>query len=259
MLTVNSASIEANTIKSLFAIMKDKFRNFPKNYLVFDVETTGTVCGKDLITDIGHTLVTDGEVTDKNSVLLDWTRHERVDQSWLQERMLQTKRFVEITKDGRKSGKTYHGSYELLRNEGVPPEDALKAYRDMFESTRRDGLFFVAHNGISFDCPLLENHFVQYLDQPWEFADGEVFDSGMVCKATQIAMTVWHGESVREFSRRVAAHRMKGVFWNLENFAVQKYKLQEKYNLDASQAHTALHDSYVTHLLFKELTAQVAA
>jgi DNA polymerase III epsilon subunit-like protein len=240
------------TVKRLFALMEGRFRNFPNDYLVLDTETTGVVFGDDLIWQIGHCFVRNSLPVDRGNVLLDWTRHPRVQQNWLRQRIEATRRHVEYDKDGRPTGKKFHITYERMRDEGVSPEPILQEYLAWFEELHEDQVFFVAHNGYHFDAEMLTSHFWRFLGKRWGFDDGELMDTGMVLKAAQSSLVPWTGETLQDFSRRAYSQRLRGVRWALDQYAVPKFGLDKKYGLDMSQAHDAGFDAYVTHLLFQE-------
>lgn len=238
------------TVNTLFGLMRARFKDFPNNYLVFDVETTGVKFGEDLVAQLGYVLVRDRRPVDQGQVYLDWTREPAVDQAWLKKRVESTRRHVE-TKDGRPTGRTYKVSYEDMRR-GMKPADALQRYFDLFLANRADGGFFVAHNGYHFDAKWIEEHFSTFIGERFRFDDFELFDTGMIEKGAQAAMCPWVGESVRDYSLRVSRIWLKGVFWSLDGFCVPKYKLDEKMNTKTADAHDAAVDCLLTHALFEE-------
>jgi DNA polymerase III epsilon subunit-like protein len=240
-----------STVNKLFDLMRPRFKGFPDNYLVFDVETTGFHQGVDLIAQLGYVEVYGRRPVDRGSVFLDWTRHPEVDQDWLKERIEKTRGHVEESKDGQPTGKVYQVSYEKLQA-GMEPSEALRRYQNLFLHARQNGHFFVAHNGYHFDGRFIEEHFSTFLAGDFKFGDYELYDSGMVEKGAQAGMGPWEGESVRDFSMRVAKTWLKGVKWSLDNHCVPKYNLGEKMEISQSQAHDASTDCLLTHALFEE-------
>jgi DNA polymerase III epsilon subunit-like protein len=242
----------AAVVRGYLAAMQGRFRSFPRDYLVFDLETTGIDLKEDLILQIGHCLVLGGEPVDTADFVLDWTARPGIDAGWLGKRIERTREFVEYDKDGRPSGRHYRFSPERLRQEGSDPLAILRFYHDWLQELRGERLFLVAHNGYHFDCCLLERHFHQFLASPFVFGDWEVFDTGMVVKAMQMNLPFWRGETPRSFSRRAYGQRLRGVRWALDTFCVPHFNLDKKHNLQAGDAHEAAWDVHVTHLLFQE-------
>lgn len=227
------------------------FKNFPNDYLVIDTETTGVQTGTDLIAQVGHCLVIDRKEVDRGHYMLDWTRHPQIEQPWLQERLRETKSHVEF-KNGQPTGKTYHISYERMRDEGAEPEPVLRQYAEFFREIRANGQFFVAHNGYHFDAKFLEEHFRTFIRDDFEFADDELVDTGMIEKGSTASMLPWTGDSLRSWSLRLYNQRLRGIKWNLDQHCIPKYNIDKKYGLKMSEAHDAGYDSYITHLLFEE-------
>jgi DNA polymerase III epsilon subunit-like protein len=250
-----------NTTNYIFDLMrKDNFRNFPNDYLVIDVETTGVEFHKgtpnytgDLITQLGSCVVRDGIAVKQSAVTLNWPLLSCISTESLRERMLQTKRNVEF-KDGVPTGKTYHLSVEKLAT-GVNPIEGLREFRELLSFNRERGCFLVAHNGWKFDVRMLEDHLGYWLkadNQPFTFKNNELVDTGMIVKGAQTNLTPYTTEPVRTWSNRVANARLKGIYWSLDNYCIPTYRLEERHYLDKSEAHDAGYDCYITHLLFEE-------
>jgi len=239
------------TMNRLFDFIgKDRFRSFPHDYLVLDIETTGLCPETDLIWQVGHCLVTGSKPVDRGGALLDWTRHKKIDQGWLKQRLIDTKQQVEF-RDGRPTGKTYHINYQKMRAEGVDPEPVLASYLKWLREAHEDKLFFVAHNGYNFDAVRLAGHFKRFLKEDWAFDDWELFDTGMVEKASQAMMYPRSDDTMRSFSEYVGSARLRGVRWALDVWCVPRYGLAEKHGLDMNAAHDAGFDCYLCHLLFE--------
>lgn len=226
------------------------FDAFPDNYAVFDVETSGVDKSLDLVCQLGYCLVVDGKEQERICWDLDWSDPALVDQRWLRDKLLYTKEQVEM-KDGTPTGKTYHVSYERMR-EGVPPVEALREFLDLLIHMREEGFVFVAHNGVNFDAPILANHFKRWLGEDFAFGPNEIWDTGMIEKAIQLNMVPEPGDTFRSFAGRVGGVRAKGVYWALDRHCVPKYDLAKRFGLDMDMAHDAGFDCYVTHLLFED-------
>jgi DNA polymerase III epsilon subunit-like protein len=245
------------TMNQMFKLMKGRFRSFD-DYLVIDTETTGVNFEHDLIWQVGHCLVKGRQPVNRGGALLDWARHPLIDQGWLKQRLLDTKRMVEFDRDGKPTGKTYHISYERMADEGVEPEPVLSEYLKWLRQGHEEKMFFVAHNGYRFDARMLQEHFNRFLREPWGFDDWELFDTGMVEKASQAMMGPWPTDTMRSFARRVDSQRLRGIRWNLDQHCVPRYRLAEKHGLDMTAAHDASFDSYLCHLLFEHWRALAA-
>jgi DNA polymerase III epsilon subunit-like protein len=247
---------------------------FPKDYIVFDVETTGRVFygangqhtpvnngHHDLITQIGHCVVRDGEAKHKGGVILDWTDesvhalHEfevMGDSEWIRAKLEYLERVFE------ERGRTYQVPFDKMKSEGENPVEVLAAYYDMFQDAREKGMKFVGHNAWGFDVKMVRYHFRQYLDKDFAWEHDEIIDTGMLEKAIQerenlYASLPWSTENLKTWSRRQANSPRAGVKWNLDQHVVGKYDLVKRYNLDMVDAHDASFDCYITHLLLKSL------
>ena len=111
---------------------------FPNTYLCIDTEYTGGNERDDLIVEIGHIMVQDGEVVDRMNVVLDWTRHEGISSSNLR---------YKLDNIRSRMGSDWRVTWEVMQEEGISPLKAFRFYDKLF-STRSDrGLPYVAHNG----------------------------------------------------------------------------------------------------------------
>lgn len=238
------------TVGALFSRMRGKFENFPSDYLVLDTETTGLSTDSDLITQIGFCLINERKIVASNNLILDWTSMPEIfPHDKLRQRMENTKFHVE-NKNGQSTGRKYHMSFEKMRNEGSPPREVLRLIGELLDETQAKKQFFVLHNGISFDCVLLERLLDQFGD--WDFQFGEnVLDSGMVAKSAQMNCIPWQHETIRAWSKRVRDTRLRNVFWALDTYCLPTYRLDVKYGLDISAAHDAEWDARATHYVFE--------
>ena len=227
--------------------LADRYGGFPSSYMCLDLETSGPDAASDLILNIGHVIVEDGEVVSRADAFLDWTRGDLVEAEWLADRMAYTRYQM------REKGKTYQMHYETLREKGEPPVEVLKAYLGLLRAQQEAGYAFVMHNGYNFDAPRLCNHFQRWLGETFDFGDWGIVDTGMFCKASQLNAVPDRSDTLASWSRRVGGVRAKGIYWALDGFALQAYDLVRKYNLNPEEAHGAGYDSYATHCLYNEL------
>lgn len=223
----------------------------PLNYCSWDLETTGF--GKqDLIVEFGHCIAHDGIAAHKMTAVLDWTKHPKVDQAWLKEKLDYVKQMVEF-KDGKPTGKKYQMTYERMQEEGQEPEKVLEFYFDLFWKLRQNGGFWIGQNLLSFDERVFDQHLKEFVGFEWKFKDDEVFDVGAIHKATHLKLLPYKDETLRTYMNRVNHCHTKGFKWNIEA-CMEHYKLREKYaeQLAGGDCHTAGFDSYVCHLIFEE-------
>lgn len=236
---------------------------WPLSYCAIDTEYTGGNEDKDLIVEIGHTLVRDGTVVDRLSLVLDWSNHPVVPDDWVRGaldrialRMLQ-------------KGSKWRFTYDTMRKEGIKPERALAFYWKLFETVREQGIPFAAHNGYYADERLLAGVFKGFLGKRFSFGENNLFDTGAIEKATLCIEhpdrnisgdpSVWlprADDSMGTYFCRIATTPVKGVLWNLKK-CVEKYRLAEEHGLDVSQHHTAGYDSFCVHLLMEVFRAQI--
>lgn len=225
----------------------------PSSYLSFDIETMGLVRDWDLPVEIGHTLVVDRKPVETTALLLDWTRHPSVDQEWLRDRLQQCKFNTEHTKHGMPSGKTYHFTFERLRDEGVSPQEALTYYHDLLLWARREYGAFIGQNAWFFDAELFPLTLEEFTGREFSFADNELFDTGGLFKAASCRPPLLPAtqDTLRSYFLRVRSHCARGVRWNIGHCVDTLGILADGW--DPALLHTAGTDSFVVHRLFERL------
>lgn len=252
----NWARTLAMITNKLFRAIRRRFDCFPDNYLVLDLETTGLSQNDDLIGQIGICVVEDRKPVKVQGTVLNWLRHPGVDHAWLRKRLEDTKYGIEHDKYGQRNDRHYYLSLERLAAEGQDPVPSLALCLELLREARRDKKMVIAHNGYNFDMPFLENAFRRFLGAEWRFGDNEIFDTGMVEKASQLNLLPWQEESLRDYSKRVGRQRAKGVYWALDHHCVPRYNLDKKYGFDKNKMHEGGLDCLVAHYLFEEFRAQ---
>ena len=235
---------------------------FPESYLCLDLEYTGWSAEKDLVWEIGHVLVEDRMVTDRLSVILDWTRHDVIPQRWLRDAIARSNARMAA------AGKDNHLTWELLQT-GIHPDEALKFCYQLIRKAQQRELCFVGHNIYSTDERMLKAHFEGFLSKEFHWEDNDAFDTGGIEKAS-LAMeqgkgdlkarkTWWlpePGDTLRSYFHRVCHYPAKGIKWNLSD-AIDRYGLIAKNNLDMRQAHRADFDAYLSHLLMEQYRSDI--
>jgi hypothetical protein len=258
------------TVNRLLEIMTPVYGpNFPNDRLVIDVETTGVRFHNfqeavkrgwkhfdgDLITELGFCHVKENEVKSTETLVLDWTMVPSINKQALANRMAETKRHMEIDQFGQPTGKSYKMSMERMQDEGADPVEVLSLFHETLEDARTKKHFIIAHNGYAFDSRMFEDHFQFWCKKMFRFGDNEIFDTGMVIKASQSNQVPWTTDTSRSWSARTYAQRLKGIKWSLDRYAVPLFGLAEKYNLNMDEAHGAGFDCYVSDCLFREMLA----
>ena len=226
--------------------------DLPTDYCSWDLETTG-FSKTDLIVEIGHCIAHDGQAVHRMNAVLDWTKHEYVDQKWLKERLEYVRKQVEFDKDGKPTGKKYHMTYDRMAAEGQPPEEVLEFYFNLFWKMRQNDGFWIGQNLLSFDERVFNQHLQEFVGYEWKFEQDEVFDVGAIFKATNLTLLPYKDESLRKYFTRVNQASGKGLKWNIEA-CMEHYKLRDKYaeHLAGGECHTAGFDCYVCQLIFEE-------
>lgn len=236
---------------------------FPESYLCVDTEYTGGNEAKDLIVEIGHTLVENRQVVDQFSVVLDWSNHPIVPDHWVRLAL----RRIELKM--AESNRPWRVTYEVMKDEGIKPEKALQFYYQLFQTIKQRKLLFAAHHGYFADERMLRGHFEGFLGKTFRFGENDLFDTGAIEKASvcldspdpevvkkRKLFLPREGDTLEKYFRRVVGARIKGVYWNLQHCA-KKYNIHEKFGLDANNHHTAGFDSLVVHYLMEEFRSRV--
>lgn len=234
-----------------FRRMYDLGFEFPNDYVIFDVETTGLDVNRDYISQFGHMIVENRVPHKPMATLLDWTRYGRVNHGHVRERLLS------VEYDFRKTGRCYRFDYDILAQYGADPEAVLEIYYDMFKDHQDAGGFFLTHNGIRYDTQIVASHFHRYLDTDFWFNPNQVVDTGLLEKALQLNMLPEPGETMPSYYWRVSELKAPGVYWSLSDHCVGKYRLDERFRLNMAGAHTSDFDCYVTHLLMETFRQQM--
>ena len=225
---------------------------FPANYVCIDIETSGFDRERDFICSIGHVIVRDNDVVECEEHYLNWSQYVGVDLEDLKTRLARTQRSMEA------AGKGFYHSYAKLEEVGEPPTEVLARYLRIFERMEADNEILVAHNGWDFDMQFLQAHFYNWLRVPFKFASDFVYDSGIIEKASQLALAdnplPKAGENLMDFSARIGAMRRKGVKWSLDGHCEEQYNLTEKVRNAGyvGEDHQARYDAVKLHFLLEE-------
>lgn len=233
---------------------------FPESYCAVDTEYTGGSEDKDIIFEIGHTLVEDRKITDQLGIVIDWTDHPIVPWWWVEKAL----RRLEL-----KMGRPHRVTKEVMQREGLKPEKAFSFYHEFFTSLKRRGIPFAAHHGYYADERLINGNFRGFIHKTFRFGENGLFDTGAIEKATQCYESEdpelsknrarWlprPDDTMESYFRRVVSAPVKGVYWRLE-LCLQKYGLDTRYALDLNGLHTVEADTMAVHLLMEQFRSML--
>lgn len=223
---------------------------FPANWLVYDCETSGFSPEKDVIVEWGHVLVRNGEVVDRNSVVINWFLQNVVPHDYILRKLRYVAQAMLV------EARPWRITEEVMREEGVAPSVVLPWIYDLLATAKAHGLMFVSHGGFHFDNRMLKAHFEKDLQQEFIFDETKVIDTGAIVKASQIAeddprVLPKYGELLLDYCKRVHYMKTTSVYWNLKH-CMQLYGLDT--GIDMNALHTAGEDAYATHLLMTEFS-----
>jgi DNA polymerase III epsilon subunit-like protein len=203
---------------------------FPDSYFCWDTEYTGGNAELDLIVEIGHVIVEDRTVTNRLSLVLDWTRHPGISKTWLKQRLSN----VAYQMQG-----DWRVTWDVMRSDGVDPVKGLQFYCDLFATWDRRGLPFAAHNGF--------------------YADERMFAAKHHPAVFKQAVTDWlprSNDTLRSYFCRTSRKPLKGLKWRLGD-CLRYYGLDEREDLELDDLHTAEFDAYCVHLLMEEYRSRI--
>jgi DNA polymerase III epsilon subunit-like protein len=210
----------------------------PDNYIVFDSETTGTDPFSARVVQYGLCIV---RARKPCAPVVQIVRHEG----------------LQIPKQAS----DIHGiTTERMLAEGTDSKEFLAEILQTLKMYEDAGYVLVGHNAVAFDAPLFEMEARRH-NLDFRFHENSVIDTGALVKASQLRMYYEPSDTLRNFARRVAEVRAKGVFWSLDRYCYHMYKL-ERSGVSKEQAHDAGSDCLLTHFLFeclRELSQKEAA
>ena len=182
-MTVLSSNLSVLIPQQLLAV-RSPASTWPRSYCVFDCKTSG-LNPDDLIVQIYHLTVVDGQVVDYACPLLDWTR--KVSDRWL------GKRLAEVP------GQPI--SIDDLKEGGEDPREILRAYLSRLRWLAPD-LPLVGHNIFGYDLPLFRRHCEDWLGvDDFNLLALPIYDVGLSQKMLDGNLTPWPAEPSGEFHR----------------------------------------------------------
>lgn len=209
-------------------------RRLPDEYLVYDTETSGTDPAKDRILQHGFAIVRGRQRVEMFSQIV---KHEGL-----------------VVPQGAAN---VHGiTTERMNKEGIPASEFLPEVYNTFKVYQQAGLMIVGHNMVAFDAPLLEMELLRN-GSPFKFGPDEIIDTGMLVKADRLGMYFNQNDSLRDFARRVAEVRARGVYWSLDRYCYDAFDLGRS-GIKKDAAHDAANDCALTHCLLETLREKEA-
>jgi len=194
---------------------------YPKNYCVFDFETTGLDPHTCKILEIGALKVREGQPDEQFSRLINWG-------------IPVPENITQIT------GITQ----EEIDRDGIDPETAKREFKEFIGT-----LPLIGHNIRNFDLKFLEQFF-ELTSGDWNALLGNYLDTAAMYKAKKLGTDRHWDETFNDFAERVMEVRAYGVKFNVgiacEELQIDKTGLTQ---------HRALADVILTNEIFKKLIA----
>lgn len=226
-------------------VVPPAWNQYPDDYLVIDLETTGGSFTKDLIVDVGWAIVRGRKIVDQGGVMINWRGHPAVDWSWVVEQMDKTAYHM------GQSGRRYCYTPHLLEQHGQEPTYVLGQFAALLDEAIQRQEFIVGHNAYRFERGMLDGNLHRFLNgYKLRWHPNAVFDTGLVEKAAQQGRLPWLGDTLDKWSTRAAAPPWN-VKWSLEEHCIPKYRICERYGIDRAGSHTAEGDCPPCHFLFE--------
>lgn len=200
--------------------------NYPKSYVVWDLETSGLDPVKDRILEIGAMVVEDGKTITQHSWILNWG--------------IEIPAIItEITGIDK----------DTIERSGQDPESCITALIDLLQTYEWLNL---THNGIKFDIPFLVENFrifeTENIDHIKNQLNENSIDTAVIVKAKKLGELQNVGESFYEFGKRIMDIRAYGVKFNVALCC-------DEMGIDRTNIalHRAGADVYLTNEIYKKL------
>lgn len=193
-----------------------------KDYLVWDLETSGLTPGFDKINEIGLVVVRDGEVAHT--------------QSWILNHGIKLEEFIiNLT-----------GITQEMVDAGRVPDEAHREFLAFFD----EGLPNMTHNGWRFDMPFLFGEVAEDLREKYRLPMVEnMIDTAVMYKAQKLNMARGEGEMFHMWAQRVMNVIAKGVKYNIplccDELGISK---------DGVTMHRACADALLTSQIYQKLS-----
>lgn len=222
----------------------------PTDYFCFDTETTGFSREHDVIVEWGHVVVRDCKPVDKVNLVINWIGSGLVDDDYVISALARVRRRMAV------EGKHYRITPEVMREEGISPEEALPFIYNMCCKVQENNEIFAAHNGLNYDASMLLAHFKDFGVGEYSWRPNDIFDTGGAVKALRLGRdpksSPRKGETLRDYFKRLVAMRVAGLRWGLDGPYVAGMNLQ-RFDIDLEDAHVAGNDALVVHGIVEHL------
>jgi DNA polymerase III epsilon subunit-like protein len=198
---------------------------YPKEYCVFDFETTGLDPYTCKILEIGALKVRQGQPDEQFTRLINWG-------------IPVPENITQIT------GITQ----QEIDEKGIDPDTARSQFKEFIES-----LPLVGHNIRNFDLNFLQQFFGMTGDE-WDKHLQNYLDTAAIYKAKKLGTDRYWDETFNDFAERVMDIRAYGVKFNV-GLACDELQISK----DGLTQHRALADVILTNEIFKKLTQREMA
>jgi DNA polymerase III subunit alpha, Gram-positive type len=193
---------------------------YPKNYCVFDFETTGLDPYTCKIIEIGALKVREGQPDEQFTCLINWS-------------IPVPENITEIT------GITQ----QEIDEKGIDPETARNQFKEFIET-----LPLIGHNIRNFDLKFLVKFFNWTFDE-WNDALENYLDTAAMYKAKKLGTDRQWDETFNDFAERVMNIRAYGVKFNV-GIACEEMQIEKTGLIQ----HRAMADVILTNKIFERLT-----
>ena len=201
-----------------------------KNYIVWDIETTGLQKETAEIIEIGVMHIKDGKVEQEKS--------------WLLNHDIEIKK---ITNDITGITK------EMIDKDGEDPKKVLKEFMEILTSERHN----LTHNGFKFDIPWLLYHLEKHLGYNQEQLNVTnahlltgMIDTAVIVKGRKMEEIMRASEEIRHYAYRIMSRPVKGIKYNLALCC-------DEMGIKVENQHRALADVKMTNEIYKKLTKEL--
>lgn len=209
---------------------------YPETYVSVDTETTGFSLERDIILEVGWTIVRNRVPVTTGHVLINWFESPHIDPCWLIDRMAWTRAKM------NEKGQQYPYDAMMLQREGARPQECMELLVGVLNDAAKTCA--VGNNLWGFDTPRLDKLRHQCHDGlAFEWNADSLIDIGIFEKAAQQDRMPWPGNTRAEWYKRAASPPFTGAKWSLD-YIIKKYRLDQRYGLDAMQLHRSGYDSY---------------
>ena len=229
----------------------------PRNYIAFDIETTGFSRNHDLLLDFGYCVVEGGYRVASGSTILNWGSLTGEIYDIAQQKL------YDLIGRMRRKGVAFPYDWRLILT-GSPPHAVQREVNAWLLQCAEQKMPVVFHYGYRFDIPFIEKHSERLLSAPLvllprlQLLDTAALEKGLV---TQTMPQL--GEDLFAFNRRALGAANAGTF-SLWETCVPKYCLElpadyvaEKKAIAAANGqpfapHGAETDAVMTHMLVEK-------